>query len=90
MHGWIARYEEGYVGSSGEIVSLHVEIREDQTWETEDEAMRQWLSLESVSKNRVERQGNGFIQVDDVSARTNFRALGVEQIWRKISFVERS
>lgn len=87
MHRWIARYEEGYVNSDGETVTLRVELRNDQTWATAEEAIRHWLSLETLSGAQVKRKGNGFIQVDDVGVRKSFRTLGVSQIWREITFV---
>lgn len=87
MLGWIARYEEGYVSIDGETISLGVELRRDQAWGTPEEALRHWLSLRVLSGAKLEPQGNGFVQTEDVSHRENFRALGAAQIWRRVTFV---
>lgn len=87
MHGWIARYEEGYVSIDGESISLGAKLRQHQAWATPEEALRHWLSLNMLSGARVELHGNGFIQSDDVSQREQFRAVGAARIWRKVTFV---
>lgn len=87
MHGWIAQYEEGYVTNNGERVQLVCELRRERVWETADDALREWLSLAGLAGARLELHGNGFIQNEDVRHRPKFQELGVDQIWRKVTFV---
>ena len=87
MPRWVARYEEGYVDLAGEVVSLGMETLEGHSWPTHDDAIRNWTTSGGFSGASMKPDGDGFIQIDDVSQRTVFGEMGVTKIWRRIAFV---
>jgi hypothetical protein len=86
MHGWIARYEEGYFTNDGECVTLTDELYCDHPWRSPSEAIDQWAARKDLVASGVEIYGNGLQQIDDVHARPEFAVLGVATVWRRVTF----
>ena len=86
MSDWIARYEEGYITTNGESVTLTDELHQDQPWLSPAEAHAHWSKRHDLASPDVQRYGNGLQQTDDVRARGEFAALGVVAVWRRVTF----
>lgn len=86
MTNWVARYEEGYVTAEGATVVLTDELHEKHPWNSPDEAMQHWSLREELVSPGVAAYGNGLQQTDDVRARSEFAALGVVAVWRRVTF----
>ncbi|MGV8882564.1 MAG: hypothetical protein ACOH19_10450 [Rhodoglobus sp.] len=86
MTYWIARYEEGYVTADGETVTLSDELHRKHPWLSPEDAMRHWANRKDLAQAEVETYGNGLQQTDDVRARSEFAALGVTAVWRRVTF----
>ncbi len=86
MSDWIARYEEGYITTSGESVTLTDELHRDQPWLSPDDAHAHWSKRQDLASPNVKPYGNGLQQTDDVRARGEFAVLGVVAVWRRVTF----
>lgn len=86
MSDWIARYEEGYITSNGESVTLTDELHRDQPWLSPAEAQAHWARRKDLASPGVQLFGNGLQQTDYVGARGEFAALGVIAVWRRVTF----
>lgn len=87
MTTWIARYEEGYVTSQGECVTLTDELYPEHPWRDPAHARRHWAERPDLAGPGVGPHGNGLMQRDDVRKRPEFAQLGVIEIWRRVTFV---
>ena len=83
---WIARYEEGYVTTDGESITLTHELHREHPWGSPAEAQTHWARREDLASRDVTAHGNGLQQSDDVRDRPAFAALGVVTIWRRVTF----
>ena len=84
---WIARYEEGYVTTDGESITLTHELQREHPWRSPAEAQAHWAKREDLASRYVTAHGNELQQSDDVRDRPAFAALGVVTIWRRVTFV---
>lgn len=86
MTDWVARYEEGYVTVDGTTVLLTDELHGEHPWDSPDDAMMHWANRTDLLSSGVELYGNGLQQIDDVRARSEFAAIGVVAVWRRVTF----
>ena len=86
MTDWVARYQEGYVTADGATVVLTDELHDEHPWDSPDDAMQHWSNRRDLLSSGVETYGNGLQQTDDVRARSEFAALGVVAVWRRVTF----
>jgi hypothetical protein len=82
---WLARFEEGYVTTSGERVTLTNRLHRDQRWQSPMTAMRHWASA-GLDGPGIQTYLNGVQQTLDVGSESDFAALKVRSIWRRVSF----
>lgn len=87
MGRWIARYEEGYVTAAGDDVKLSDDLHPDHPWRDPIHAREHWAARSDLSGPAATQFGNGLMQRDDVHERPEFAALGVIEIWRRVTFV---
>jgi len=87
MDRWIARYEEGYVTAEGEIVVLEDTLHRRHPWRNPADALAHWSQRADLAAPSAAKFGNGLMQQDDVRERAEFIALGVVEIWRRVTFV---
>ena len=78
--------EEGYVTAEGATVVLADELHDEHPWSSPDEAMQHWSNREDLASPNARAYGNGLQQTDDVRARSEFGALGVVAVWRRVTF----
>ena len=88
MSNWIARYEEGYITTGGESVTLTDELHQRHPWRSPEEARLHWSMRGDLAPPRSTTYRNGLMQTDDVRDRRAFLALGVVAIWRRVTFQE--
>lgn len=87
MDRWIARYEEGYVTATGDTVTLLDELHHRHPWRDPEHAQAHWGERADLAAPTAAQFGNGLMQRDDVRERPEFAALGVVEIWRRVTFV---
>jgi hypothetical protein len=87
MSDWITRYEEGYLTTDGESITLTDELHREHPWRSPAEAQAHWSKREDLASLDMTTSGNGFQQTDDVRTRRAFAELGVVAIWRRVTFV---
>ena len=87
MARWVARYEEGYVTAAGEAVTLIDELHRTHPWRDPEHARTHWARRSDLSNGSATHYGNGLMQRDTVRDRSEFAALGVVEIWRRVTFV---
>lgn len=86
MDRWVARYEEGYITDDIEEVTTESELRLTRSWGTTAEALAEYLRAARRGGGDITGSGNGFVQREDVQTIPEFRALGVREIWRRVTF----
>ncbi len=84
---WIARYEEGYVTATGDTVTLLDQLHRRHPWRDPEHAREHWGKRADLAAPTAAQFGNGLMQRDDVRERPEFAALGVVEIWRRVTFV---
>lgn len=87
MRRWVARYEEGYVTSSGVTVVLVDEFHRSHPWRDPREARKHWSKRPDLQGPDVTHYENGLMQRDFVHDRAEFARLDVVEIWRRVTFL---